>query len=929
MSLTPTKRAFVKWENSNLADDYLQLSTASGKVSAWIDSTGTPQGALATVVTTPFLGVPTGPCSPTQTAVDTTTGNFYSCVGGSWLKVGPGAAGTLSSPIVTPNPLAFDVDLHFKGPTPWADITRFGARAIPTNATPAIPGITASITSTQTTATISSASSFINGDGVVIYGAGTAHAMTTPTGLTVTPSLAMSGTGTRLIVNGITGATTYNYQIIARNRQGGMTAAGTVASTTTGAAGLGKQTVNITSISKSGLINTVVTATAHGLAVGAMVFVSSNNDADFSGWFKVNTVPDNTHFTYANGRDSANGSATSTAGGTVSWWNCNRLAWTKVTGAWIYYIYGRTGGSLTLLGVSWPDGSSAMQFDDTWDDFGSPMMDNFTAPYFVPTTPPGAATSNHLSTTIVTGAGTTTLTLANAAGTTVSGATILFDNAPAILAATTSMGAASFTPAGSFVINSYLTLPGSNALSLKGSWYLNDTVETGGGFHWYGDRIPGVAGAASFAFANYPGFFTARATPAVYIPPANSGLLTGLTFGGFQTNNALLLLMDTPNQIILDGINFECGGLMDIGMFWRADLLANSAFFMTIRDVLLSASQLGPVSATPVFGATYVGTLKIYNVSATGRAIHIGNSQNTLIEGGRYQGGGTPFLMVGGYISIPGDASDATIRRISLDTTSQPLISNLTGSVNAAGDNSKFYIEDSGTPTGAILNFSGSPVGSLLLVGSSGTGQNTAVTQILGGSITATGSGTGIRSSGTSSIGYAMSSPAAPTVILGGAGSCSSNCVASGTHNYQVVAIDVRGFESPLSAGTSVTTDGTKTVTVSWTLIPGQVLTRHWRDGASDTNPGVGTTGTSFIDSAGGAGAYSNSGLNVGGAAVSMSSFGLVSNLLTMSPVLFVNLGTPANGTFANCADCTTTNPCAGSGTGAFAKRFNGVWVCN
>ncbi len=45
--------------------------------------------------------------------------------------------------------------------------------------------------------------------------------------------------------------------------------------------------------------------------------------------------------------------------------------------------------------------------------------------------------------------------------------------------------------------------------------------------------------------------------------------------------------------------------------------------------------------------------------------------------------------------------------------------------------------------------------------------------------------------------------------------------------------------------------------------------------------------------------------------------------------VTFANLGTPVNGTFTFCSDCTIANPCAGGGTGAFAKRLNGVWVCN
>lgn len=41
------------------------------------------------------------------------------------------------------------------------------------------------------------------------------------------------------------------------------------------------------------------------------------------------------------------------------------------------------------------------------------------------------------------------------------------------------------------------------------------------------------------------------------------------------------------------------------------------------------------------------------------------------------------------------------------------------------------------------------------------------------------------------------------------------------------------------------------------------------------------------------------------------------------------DLGSPPNGTLAYCPDCMLTNPCSGGGTGALAKRLNGVWVCN
>jgi hypothetical protein len=50
---------------------------------------------------------------------------------------------------------------------------------------------------------------------------------------------------------------------------------------------------------------------------------------------------------------------------------------------------------------------------------------------------------------------------------------------------------------------------------------------------------------------------------------------------------------------------------------------------------------------------------------------------------------------------------------------------------------------------------------------------------------------------------------------------------------------------------------------------------------------------------------------------------------LGYTAVAFASLGTPANGTFCYCSDCTIASPCASGGTGAYAKRLNGVWVCN
>lgn len=52
-------------------------------------------------------------------------------------------------------------------------------------------------------------------------------------------------------------------------------------------------------------------------------------------------------------------------------------------------------------------------------------------------------------------------------------------------------------------------------------------------------------------------------------------------------------------------------------------------------------------------------------------------------------------------------------------------------------------------------------------------------------------------------------------------------------------------------------------------------------------------------------------------------------DMIEHAGVIFTALGAHPNGTFVYCSDCTIANPCAAAGTGAHAKRLNGVWVCN
>lgn len=62
---------------------------------------------------------------------------------------------------------------------------------------------------------------------------------------------------------------------------------------------------------------------------------------------------------------------------------------------------------------------------------------------------------------------------------------------------------------------------------------------------------------------------------------------------------------------------------------------------------------------------------------------------------------------------------------------------------------------------------------------------------------------------------------------------------------------------------------------------------------------------------------------------ISVNNTAPVVNSVTFNTTLFANLGTPINGVVVYCSDCTIASPCAGAGTGALAKRLNGIWVCN
>lgn len=92
---------------------------------------------------------------------------------------------------------------------------------------------------------------------------------------------------------------------------------------------------------------------------------------------------------------------------------------------------------------------------------------------------------------------------------------------------------------------------------------------------------------------------------------------------------------------------------------------------------------------------------------------------------------------------------------------------------------------------------------------------------------------------------------------------------------------------------------------------------------------GLATAGTArwAVNASGALVAATDGGVDIGNGASDPRDVNITRHFATAG-LAFASLGTPADGTLTYCTDCTQANPCAGSSTGAFARRENGAWNC-
>lgn len=742
-------------------------------------------------------------------------------------------------------------NLHIKGPAPFADVTSYGARSVLS-----VPQSTATCTNTSPNVTLAAASLFQNGDGITLYGCGPTVSLSTPAAPSVTPSIAIMGTGlgggtvNHSTVASGTGSSTYQYEVFYRDKVGGLTAPSSATTITNGLSTLGAVSCTVSTATRSNASITMNFSSAcAGAVAGARFSYFGSAIGDFNGWYNVSVVNSSTQIVLNNlfidSRSlgwQPNDGATTT-GGTAVFYLSNHLNLTYQTGMWEAYICAERPGDVTfkLIGVTKPSTNGGIQ-DTQFDDYGSPYNDNQTYPTYVTNSQcnGGSALPDPLTTTIVSGAGTTSLVLANAASNNSSGRTAIFDDGPGIAAAASAIAGFSaslyFPPptqsSGFYPIYSYTTLPSGISVKQAGNIQLYETLQTAD-FNWDGSWSEG--GVPAFFQTGAAGISVVNANPGIYSTTSTQMHNVSISIGG--TNGGTGVIDDTPAtgnkwDHVAFAFSGSTGQYLGMAIVIRmTDPAADSTYIFT-DSLFANAATAATALPTPIIytppgqngsGGLNSGTFGAYNFART----------NFALAGVEFEGcPGAPIIYFDGARSVR-------------QAGYMPLFAagNCTGGTSVSGSISNITLD---TDVDGVLNLE--QTGGFLVpnieldnvAANSSAGGSNGPTPLITGHVSSTSTGQVVTGPGTASgrqpsisgfgacpgpsLLYAfclnegeviqqpngfiyspLQSPSGLTATIAAGGSLPS----AATLQFSVTAVDVNGKETILSPiSSSVTTSG-------------------------------------------------------------------------------------------------------------------------
>jgi len=346
---------------------------------------------------------------------NTTIDSSRVCAGSAactWSSLGGGIfnGGTVTGPT------QFFANTCFQGPRPYYDPTCYGASG------------SAQVTTGNCNGTFSvsltGAIDFVNGQGIAVYGCGPLSTLSAPTGLAVSQ------------------VTKIPYLDFAANpieSAVGLTCSGTTATATTrGWNGLTSgESVTIANgrdannnlLSQYNITATITVTNQWTFTYPIASCPGPGGSYNSASPATITLNAGSTSYSYeVVGVDANNGTSAASSPVTIS--NANpsvtgqpqvglSFSWNYLTGAKMYAVYKKIGaGAWACVGPANQPGASSVS--PTFTDYGQTN----SCPQNVPASPPPLATNGILVTSILSGAGTTSLVVANVASTTASGVTV-------------------------------------------------------------------------------------------------------------------------------------------------------------------------------------------------------------------------------------------------------------------------------------------------------------------------------------------------------------------------------------------------------------------------------------------------------------------------------------------------------------------------